>query len=83
MNKKLKNMVTQNKLLLQKMQKNTPKIAQAPHLKSGNGSLRIDPLFVTTLDCFCGTLVGKTELKCTKNLKAVYLNSGVLFKKCY
>ena len=71
---KTEKMVTQNRLLLQKIQKNAPKIAQTVHLKSGNGPLRIYPLFVTTLDCFCGTLVGKTELKCTKNFKAVYLN---------
>ena len=57
-------MVTQNRLLLQKMQENAPKMAQTLHLKSGNGSLRIYPLCVTTLGCLCGTLVGKTELKC-------------------
>ena len=51
-----------------------PKIAQTLHLKSENGPLRIYPLFLTTLDCFCGTLVGKTELKCTKNFKALNLN---------
>ena len=55
-----------------------PKIAQTLHLKSENGPLRIYPLFLTTLDCFCGTLVGKTELKCTKNFKALNLN----FTKC-
>ena len=55
-----------------------PKIAQTLHLKSENGPLRIYPLFLTTLDCFCGTLVGKTELKCTKNFKALNLN----FIKC-
>ena len=71
-------MVTQNRLLLQKNAEKYPKIAQAPHLKSGNGPLRIYPLFVTALDCFWGTLVDKTELKCTKNFKAVYLN----YTKC-
>ena len=71
-------MVTQNRLLLQKMQKNAPKMAQTLHLKYGNGPLRIYSLCVTTLDCLCGTLVGKTELKCTKNFKALYLN----FTKC-
>ena len=33
---------------------------------------------MTTLDCLCGTLVGKEELKCAKNSKALYLN----FTKC-
>ena len=32
-------MVTQNRLLLQKMQKNAPKMAQTLHLMSGNGTL--------------------------------------------
>ena len=73
---KTEKMVTQNRL--QKMQKNAPKVAQTLHSKSGNWPLRIYPLFVTTLDCFCGTLVGKTELKCTKNFKALNLN----FTKC-
>ena len=71
-------MVTKNRLLLQKMQQNAPKMAQTLHLKSGNGPLRIYPLFVTTLDCLCGTLVVKTELKCAKNFKALYFN----FTKC-
>ena len=31
-----------------------------------------------TLHCFCGTLMSKNELKCTKNFKALYL----LFTKC-
>ena len=60
-------MVTQNRLLLQKMQKMTPKMTQTLHLKSGNEPLRIYASLVTTLDSLCGTLVGKTELKCTKN----------------
>ena len=71
-------MVTQNRLLLQKLQENAPKMAQTLHLKSGNRPLRIYSLCVTTLDCLCGTLVGKTELKCTKNFKALYPN----FTKC-
>ena len=62
-------MVTQNRLLLQEMQKIAPKIAQILHLKPGNKF---------TLECLCGTLVGKTELKCTKNFKALYLH----FTKC-
>ena len=33
---------------------------------------------MTTLDCLCGTLVGKTELKCIKNFEALHLN----FTKC-
>ena len=37
------------------------------------GPPRNNPIW-TTLDCLCGTLVGKTELKCTKNFKALYLN---------
>ena len=71
---KTEKMVTQNRLLLQKMQENASKMAQTLHLKSGNGSLRIYPLCVTTLGCLCGTLVGKSELKCIKNFKAIYLN---------
>ena len=65
-------MVTQNRLLLQKLQEMPPKMAQTLHSKSGNGPLRIYSLCVTTLDCLCSTLVGKTELKC--NFKAPYLN---------
>ena len=75
---KTEEMVTQNRLLLQKMQENAPKMAQTLYLKSGNEPLRICPWCMTTLDCLCGTLVGKTELKCTKNFKALYLN----FTKC-
>ena len=71
-------MVTQNRLLLQKMLENGPKMAQTLKLKSGNGPLGLNSLCVTTLDCLCGTLVGKTMLKCTKNFKALYLN----FTKC-
>ena len=78
MKQKLKKWSLKTGSCCKKMQKNAPKIAQTLHLKSENGPLRIYPLFVTTLDCFCGTLVGKTELKCTKNFKAVYLN----FTKC-
>ena len=41
------------------------------------------PFCVATLECLCGTLVGKTELKCTKNFKALYLsltkNNGTVF----
>ena len=36
------------------------------------------PFCLATLECLCGTLVDKTELKCTKNFKALYLN----FTKC-
>ena len=75
---KTEKMVTQNRLLLQKMQKNAPKMAQTLHLKSGNWPLRINPWCMTTLDCLCGILEGKTELKCTKIFKALYLN----FIKC-
>ena len=75
---KTEKMVTQNRLLWQKMQKNAPKMTQTLHLKSGNGPPRIYPWCMPTLDCLCGTLVGKTELKCTKNFKALYLN----FTKC-
>ena len=46
-----------------KMQKNAPNMAQTLHLESGNRPLRIYPWCITTLDCLCGTLVGRTELK--------------------
>ena len=52
---KNENMFTQNRHLLQA--EKCPKIAQTLHLKSENGPLRMYPLFLTTLDCFCGTLV--------------------------
>ena len=75
---KTEKMVTQNGLLLQKMQKYASKITQTLHFKSGNGPHGFYPWCMTILDCLCGTLVGKTELKCTKNFKALYLN----FTKC-
>ena len=71
-------MVTQNRLLLQKMQENAFQMAQTVNLKSRKEPYGIYSLCVTTLDCLCGTLVGKTELKCTKKFKALYLS----FTKC-
>ena len=42
------------------------------------------PFRVATLECLCSTLVGKNELKCTKNFKALYpsltKNNGTVFR---
>ena len=70
MKQKLKTWSLKTGSCCKKGRKMSQKLPKTLHLKSENGPLRIYPLFLTTLDCFCGTLVGKTELKCTKKLQS-------------
>ena len=62
-------MVTQNRLLLQKMPKNTPKMAQTLHLRPGNGSPSFTPSVWPLWNAFVALWYPKLSWNVPKTLK--------------